>query len=318
MKKTLVIGAAGQIGSDLVTELRKKYGNENVVASDIRTSQAEPGFDGPQEELNVIDKFAYQQIVEKHEIEDVYLLAAMLSATGEKNPQMAWELNMQSLSHTLDFMRDGMVKRLFFPSSIAVFGPTTPKENTPQDTVIEPSTVYGITKRTGEMWTSYYHKRYQADIRSIRYPGLISYKTLPGGGTTDYAVQIFYDALQGKTHECFLSANTKLPMMYMPDAIRGTIALMDAPSDNIKIRSSYNFAGISFTPEEIAAEIKKHIPSFSINYTPDFRQEIANSWPSSIDDSRAQKDWGWKPEFTLENMVTDMLEKLEKKLSINA
>ena len=259
MKKTLIIGAAGQIGSDLVTELRKKNGNENVVAADIRPSQSEPGFDGPQENLNVIDKFAFQQIVEKHEIEDVYLLAAMLSATGEKNPQMAWELNMQSLSHVLDFMRDGMVKRLFFPSSIAVFGPTTPKENTPQDTVIEPSTVYGITKRTGEMWTSYYHKRYQADIRSIRYPGLISYKTLPGGGTTDYAVQIFYDALQGKTHECFLSADTKLPMMYMPDAIRGTIALMEAPAENVKIRSSYNFAGISFTPAEIAAEIKKHI-----------------------------------------------------------
>ncbi len=318
MKKTLVIGAAGQIGSDLVTELRKKYGNENVVATDIRETIPEKGFEGPSEELNVMDKFAYQQIIEKYEIDDVYLLAAMLSATGEKNPQMAWDLNMQSTSHTLDFMRDGLVKKLFFPSSIAVFGPTTPKENTPQDTVIEPSTVYGITKRTGEMWSSYYHKRYQADIRSIRYPGLISYKTLPGGGTTDYAVQIFYDALQNKTHECFLSASTKLPMMYMPDAIRGTIEIMEAKSEDVKVRSSYNFAGISFTPEEIAAEIKKHIPSFNINYAPDFRQDIANSWPASIDDSRATEDWGWKPQFTLETMVKDMLEKLEKKLSVNA
>ncbi|MGB0166697.1 MAG: NAD-dependent epimerase/dehydratase family protein [Luteibaculum sp.] len=312
MGKTLVIGSSGQIGTDLVEELRKRYGTQNIIASDIRKPES---MDGPFVTLDATNKEALQAELANDEVDTVYLLAALLSATAEKNPQFAWDLNMGSLSHVLDFAREGNIKKIFFPSSIAVFGPTTPKNQTPQRTILEPSTVYGITKLAGERWAEYYFKRYGTDIRGIRYPGLISWKSLPGGGTTDYAVQIFYDALQGKTHECFLNQNTELPMLYMEDAVRGTIELMEAPSENIKIRSAYNLAGFSFTPAQIADAIKKHIPSFNISYNPDYRQAIADSWPNSIDDQEARKDWNWKPEYDLDAMVENMLSNLEKKLS---
>lgn len=314
MGKTLIIGSSGQIGTDLVEELRRKKGNDNVIASDIREPQV-PG-NGPFLTLNATEKASVEKAIKDNDVEEVYLLAALLSATAEKNPQVAWDLNMGSLSHILDVAREeGPLRKIFFPSSIAVFGPTTPRDNTPQRTILEPSTVYGITKLAGERWAEYYYKRYGTDIRGIRYPGLISYKSLPGGGTTDYAVQIFYDALEGKTHECFLKEDMELPMLYMPDAVRGTIELMEAKPEDVKIRSAYNLAGFSFTPAQIAEEIKKHIPSFKIAYNPDYRQNIAASWPNSIDDSEAAKDWNWKPEYDLNGMVLDMLENLEKKLS---
>ncbi|TXC85466.1 NAD-dependent epimerase/dehydratase family protein [Luteibaculum oceani] len=312
MGKTLIIGSSGQIGSDLVGELSALKGKDNVIASDIREPK---NFDGTFVTLDATNKKDLERIIDEHDVSEVYLLAALLSATAEMNPQFAWDLNMGSLSHVLDLAREGKLKKIFFPSSIAVFGPTTPKDNTPQRTILEPSTVYGITKLAGERWAEYYFKRYGTDIRGIRYPGLISYKALPGGGTTDYAVQIFYDALQNKTHECFLNKDTELPMLYMSDAVRGTINLMEAPADQIKIRSAYNLAGFSFTPEQIAASIQKHIPNFKIAYQPDYRQAIADSWPNSIDDSEARKDWGWKPKYDLDAMVEDMLTNLEKKLA---
>nr|5Z75_A Chain A, Artificial L-threonine 3-dehydrogenase [synthetic construct]5Z75_B Chain B, Artificial L-threonine 3-dehydrogenase [synthetic construct]5Z75_C Chain C, Artificial L-threonine 3-dehydrogenase [synthetic construct]5Z75_D Chain D, Artificial L-threonine 3-dehydrogenase [synthetic construct] len=307
MMKILVIGACGQIGTELTVALREIYGNENVVASDIREPNEESG---PFEKLDVMDKERLEEIVEKHKITQVYHLAAILSATGEKNPLFAWDLNMNSLLNVLELAREGKIDKIFWPSSIAVFGPTTPKENTPQHTVMDPSTVYGISKLAGERWCEYYHEKYGVDVRSIRYPGLISWKTPPGGGTTDYAVDIFHKALEDGKYTCFLSEDTALPMMYMDDAIRATIELMEAPAENIKIRSSYNLAGMSFTPEEIAEEIKKHIPDFEISYEPDFRQAIADSWPASIDDSVARKDWGWKPEYDLDKMTEDMLKNL--------
>jgi nucleoside-diphosphate-sugar epimerase len=248
----------------------------------------------------------------------VYLLAALLSATAEKNIELGWSLNMRSHSHVLDLAKDGLIKKIFWPSSIAVFGPTTPMENTPQYTVMEPNTVYGITKQAGERWNEYYFNKFGVDVRSIRYPGLIGWKAAPGGGTTDYAVDIFHQAIQHGKYESFLSEKTGLPMMYMPDAIRSTIELMEAPAEQVKIRSSYNLAGVSFTPQEIAAEIAKHIPGFEIRYKPDFRQAIADSWPSSIDDSHAQNDWGWNLEYDLEKMTSDMMENLKKQYEIIA
>lgn len=313
--KILIIGACGQIGTELTANLRKIYGVENVIASDVRKLNNSVVNDGIFEVVNALDFNQIQELVEKYKITDVYLMAALLSATAEKNPAFAWDLNMNSLFHVLNLAKDGKIQKIFWPSSIAVFGPTTPKENTPQFTVMEPSTVYGISKQAGERWAEYYHNIYGVDIRSIRYPGLISWTTPPGGGTTDYAVDIYYKALENASYECFLSENTGLPMMYMDDAIRATIQIMQAPKEQIKIRSSYNLSAISFTPKEIASEIKKHIADFTITYNPDFRQKIADSWPSSIDDSRAREDWGWNHEFDLAKMTQVMLENLKKKLA---
>jgi len=313
--KILIIGACGQIGTELTANLRKIYGVENVIASDVRKLNNSVVNDGIFEVVNALDFNQIQELVEKYKITDVYLMAALLSATAEKNPAFAWDLNMNSLFHVLNLAKDGKIQKIFWPSSIAVFGPTTPKDNTPQFTVMEPSTVYGISKQAGERWAEYYHNIYGVDIRSIRYPGLISWTSPPGGGTTDYAVDIYYKALENASYECFLSENTGLPMMYMDDAIRATIQIMQAPKEQIKIRSSYNLSAISFTPKKIAAEIKKHIPDFTITYNPDFRQKIADSWPSSIDDSRAREDWGWNHEFDLDKMTQVMLENLKKKLA---
>lgn len=311
--KFLVIGSSGQIGTELVEELRNKFGTENVIASDIREPQVHQ--DGPFEVLDILNKEQLEVIINKYQVTEVYLLAALLSATAEKNPAFGWELNMNSLFNVLDLAKSGSIKKVFWPSSIAVFGPTTPKINTPQYTVTEPSTVYGISKQAGERWCEYYFNQYGVDVRSIRYPGLIGYKSKPGGGTTDYAVDIFYKAIENKNFECFLSENTTLPMMYMSDAIKATIDIMEAPKENIKIRSSYNVSGMSFSPKEIAQEIKKHFPSFILTYKIDYRQKIAESWPQSINDTPAKKDWGWSPIFSLSDITSDMIHHL-KKLSV--
>lgn len=310
--KILIIGACGQIGTELTQKLRTIYGTDNVIASDIRKLNIDVVNSGPFEVVNALDFNQIEHLVEKHQISDVYLMAALLSATAEKNPAFAWDLNMNSLFHVLNLAKAGKIKKIFWPSSIAVFGPTTPKENTPQYTIMEPSTVYGISKQSGERWCEYYHKVFGVDVRSIRYPGLISWSSPPGGGTTDYAVEIYHKALSDKKYECFLSEETKMPMMYMDDAIKATIQIMQAPVEAIKIRSSYNLAAMSFTPVQIAAEIQKHIPEFEITYQPDFRQQIADSWPASIDDNSARKDWGWQHEFDLESMTADMLKQLSK------
>jgi nucleoside-diphosphate-sugar epimerase len=310
--KILIIGACGQIGTELTLQLRKIYGVQNVIASDIRKLNNDVVNSGPFEVINALDFNQIQHLVEIHEITDVYLMAALLSATAEKNPSFAWDLNMNSLFHVLNLAKSKKIKKIFWPSSIAVFGPTTPKVNTPQYAIMEPSTVYGISKQAGERWCEYYHKIFGVDVRSVRYPGLISWSTPPGGGTTDYAVDIFHKALSEGKYECFLTSETKMPMMYMDDAIAATIRIMQAPEEQIKIRSSYNLGAMSFSPAEIALEIKKHIPDFSISYNPDFRQKIADSWPESIDDSQARKDWGWLHEFDLESMTVEMLEKLSK------
>lgn len=309
--KILVIGASGQIGVELTLALRKLYGNNNVIASDLREENDLLKGTGPYVSLDVMNKEMLHVQVIRQNITQIYLLAAILSATGEKNPNLAWHLNMQSLLNVLDIAREEGLKKVYWPSSIAVFGPTSPKESCPQKTIIEPTTVYGISKFAGEFWCHYYHMKYGVDVRSIRYPGLISYKSGPGGGTTDYAVEIFYEALEHKKYTSFLNQNTYLPMMYMPDAIRATLELMEAPEDQISIRTSYNVAGISFSPKDIAAEIKKHIPDFEIAYKPDYRQAIADSWPKNIDDSIARADWGWKHEFGLEEMTMDMLKNLQ-------
>jgi nucleoside-diphosphate-sugar epimerase len=306
----LVIGSSGQIGTELVKGLKARYGNDKVFAADIKP---QPIDDGVVEQLDVLDKEGLFALIKKHEIKEVYLLAALLSATAENKPLKAWELNMDGLFNVLELAREGHLTKVFWPSSIAVFGPTTPRINTPQTTVMEPSTVYGISKQAGERWCEYYHKRYNVDVRSIRYPGLIGYQSEPGGGTTDYAVNIFHEALENGTYTSFLGAETRLPMMYMPDAIKATIDLMAAPSEQVKMRSSYNLAAMSFTPEELAAEIRKHIPEFRISYAPDFRQQIADSWPAVIDDSVARADWGWKHSFGLAEMTNDMLVHLGKK-----
>ena len=311
--KILIIGACGQIGTELTAKLRETYGVENVIASDIRKLENDVVQNGIFEVVNALDYNQIENLVEKYQITDVYLMAALLSATAEKNPAFAWDLNMNSLFHVLNLAKAGKIKKIFWPSSIAVFGPTTPRDNTPQYTVMEPSTVYGISKQSGERWCEYYHKQYGVDVRSIRYPGLISWTTPPGGGTTDYAVDIYYKALSDKKYTCFLSENTGLPMMYMDDAIKATISIMQAPAENIKVRSSYNLSAISFTPKEIAESIQKHIPEFTIDYAPDFRQAIADSWPASIDDSVARKDWGWQHDYDMEKMTAVMLENLAKK-----
>jgi len=310
-EKILVIGASGQIGVELTLALRKMYGNANVVASDLREENDLLKGTGPYVSLDVMNKEMLHVQVIRQGITQIYLLAAILSATGEKNPNLAWSLNMQSLLNVLDIAREENLHKVYWPSSIAVFGPTSPKQSCPQATVIEPVTVYGISKFAGEFWCNYYNRRYNVDVRSLRYPGLISYKSAPGGGTTDYAVEIFHEALDEKKYECFLREDTYLPMMYMPDAIRATIELMEADASKISTRTSYNISGMSFSPKEIAAEIKKHIPEFTISYKPDYRQAIADSWPQSIDDSVARNDWGWKEEFALERMVGDMLVNLK-------
>lgn len=314
-EKILVIGACGQIGVELTLELRKIYGGSNVVASDLRAENELLKGTGPYVSLDVMNKEMLHVQVIRQNITQIYLLAAILSATGEKNPNLAWHLNTQSLLNVLEIAKDENVHKVYWPSSIAVFGPTSPKINCPQKTVIEPTTVYGISKFAGEFWCNYFNHRYNIDVRSLRYPGLISYKSEPGGGTTDYAVEIFHDALEEDRFTCFLKEDTYLPMMYMPDAIRATIELMESPVEKISVRTSYNIHGMSFSPKEIAAEIKRHIPGFSIAYEPDYRQQIAESWPQSIDDSVARNDWGWKPKYDLATMTTDMIENLTIEIS---
>ncbi len=309
--KILIIGAGGQIGSVLTNALRKNFGANNVIASDLRPLEAQ---DGPAETLNALHARELAGLVNKHKITQIYHLAAILSATGEKNPLKAWDINMHSLFNVLEVARKKKLHKVYFPSSIAVFGQEAARENTPQFEVLIPATVYGISKVAGENWANYYYQRYGLDVRSIRYPGIIGYESLPGGGTTDYAVDIYHYAVQSKPFECFLKADTPLPMLYMPDAIRGTLELMEASAEKIKVRTSYNLSGMSFTPAEIAASIKKMVPHFEISYAPDFRQAIAESWPGSIDDSAAREDWGWKPEYDLDAMTRDMLLNLRKQL----
>ena len=311
-QRILVIGASGQIGVELTLALRKIYGNNNVIASDLREQNPLLEGSGPYVSLDVMNKEMLHVQVIRQGITQIYLLAAILSATGEKNPNLAWNLNMQGLLNVLDIAREEKLHKVYWPSSIAVFGPTSPKVNCPQQTIIEPITVYGISKYAGEFWCNYYFNRYGVDVRSLRYPGLISYKSAPGGGTTDYAIEIFHAALEQKKYQCFLRADTYLPMMYMDDAIKATIELMEAPAEKISIRTSYNISGMSFSPKEIADEIKKHIPSFEMSNVPDYRQSIADSWPESIDDAVARKDWGWQEEYNLSIMVKDMLENIQK------
>jgi nucleoside-diphosphate-sugar epimerase len=306
----MVIGASGQIGTELVMELRARYGSQNVLASDLKNASDEVKESGPFELLDVMDRDRLHQLIVQYNIGEVYLLAALLSATAEQKVMPAWNLNMYGLFYVLELAKEGFIDKVYWPSSIAVFGPTTPKLNTPQSTIMEPTTVYGISKLAGERWCEYYHNRYGVDVRSLRYPGLIGYKSNPGGGTTDYAVDIFHKAVSGQPFECFLSENTRLPMMYMPDAIKATIGIMEAPSESVKIRSSYNISGFDFTPAELAKEIQKHIPDFNISYQSDFRQAIADGWPSSIDDTPARIDWGWKTDYSLEMMTEDMLHHL--------
>ena len=310
-EKILVIGASGQIGVELTLALRDLYGNANVVASDLREENQLLKGSGPYVSLDVMNKEMLHVQVIRQNVTQIYLLAAILSATGEKNPGLAWNLNMQGLLNVLEIAKEEKLTKVYWPSSIAVFGPTSPKQNCPQHTIIEPTTVYGISKYAGEFWCNYYHLKYGVDVRSLRYPGLISYKSAPGGGTTDYAVEIFHQALEEKKYTCFLNEDTYLPMMYMPDAIRATIELMETPVEKISIRTSYNLSGMSFSPKEIAAEIKKHVREFTIEYKPDYRLAIAQSWPQSIDDSVARKDWGWKEEYDLAGMTKDMLENLQ-------
>ena len=312
--KILIIGACGQIGTELTAKLRAEYGNDNVIASDIRKLNNDIVNNGIFEVVNALDYNQIEHLIEKYHITDVYLMAALLSATAEKNPAFAWDLNMNSLFHVLNLAKAGKIKKIFWPSSIAVFGPTTPRDNTPQYTIMEPSTVYGISKQTGERWCEYYNKQYGVDVRSIRYPGLISWSSEPGGGTTDYAVDIYHKAILDGKFTSFLSENTALPMMYMDDAIKATLEIMKADATKIKIRSSYNLSGMSFTPKEIAEEIKKHYPDFTIDYAPDFRQKIADSWPASIDDSSAREDWNWSNDYNLENMTIEMFDKLKENI----
>ncbi|QCX01511.1 NAD-dependent epimerase/dehydratase family protein [Aggregatimonas sangjinii] len=310
-KSILIIGACGQIGSELTHTLREKYGGDKVVASDIREGDDHLMESGPFEILDATDFDALEEIVAYWEIEEVYLMAAMLSATAEKFPMRAWNLNMNSLFNVLNLGKDKKIKKIFWPSSIAVFGPDTPKQNTPQHTIMQPSTVYGISKQSGERWCEYYHRKFGVDIRSVRYPGLISWKTMPGGGTTDYAVEVYHQALSNGKYSCFLKPDTELPMMFMDDAIRATLKIMESDTGKIKVRSSYNLAAMSFTPAQVAKSIQKQLPDFKMEYAPDFRQAIADSWPGSIDDSAARDDWGWQAEFDLEKTTTEMLDHLK-------
>ena len=312
MKKVLVIGAGGQIGTELVIELGRRYGRESVLASDIKKEVPDALKEFNYVDLNVLDQDRLERIVIEENVTQVYLLAALLSATAEKNPAFAWKLNMEGLFNVLNLAKENKIEKVFWPSSIAVFGNSTPKEQTPQQTIMEPTTVYGISKQAGEQWCSYYYHKYGVDVRSIRYPGLISYTSLPGGGTTDYAVDIFYHAKKYGKYTSFLAEDTALPMMYMHDAIRATIELMEADADAVKVRTSYNVASLSFTPKELASEISKHINDFGIDYAPDYRQEIANSWPSSINDTVAKEQWGWKPKFDISKTVAEMLENIDE------
>ena len=311
-EKILVVGACGQIGVELTLQLRKMYGESVVIASDLREEHPLLKGTGPYVSLDIMNRETFHVLVLRYNITQVYLLAAILSATGEKNPMLAWNLNMQSLLNVLEVAKEEGLAKVYWPSSIAVFGTDSPKNFTPQHTIIEPTTVYGISKFAGERWCEYYWNRYRVDVRSLRYPGLISYKSQPGGGTTDYAIEIFHDAVNQGSYTSFLNEETYLPMMYMPDAIRATIELMEADASRISVRSSYNIAAMSFSPKEIANEIKKHLPGFSILYSPDSRQKIADSWPKSIDDSKAKEDWGWKPEYDIKRMTGDMLTNLQK------
>lgn len=304
----LVLGAGGQIGTELVEGLREIYGNDHVISSDIKENPSPILLDGPFEVINAMDVARIEEVVVKYSVTQVYHLVAMLSATAEKMPRKGWDLNMETLFGVLEMAREKKIEKVFWPSSIASFGPTTPKVNVPQHTVMDPTTVYGISKLTGELWCDYYHKKYGVDVRSLRYPGLISYKTAPGGGTTDYAVDIFHKAKANGSYECFLAEETALPMMYMPDAIKATIGIMEAPAEQVKIRTSYNLASFSFDPKTLAQAIKKHIPEFTITYAPDERQAIAQNWPQSIDDSSARADWNWQNKYSLEDMVKEMLE----------
>lgn len=312
MKKILVIGSNGQIGTELVLSLRERYGKEAVFAADLSESCPAIIINGPYVQLDVLQKEAIREYIISNEIKEVYLLAALLSATAEKNPDFAWKLNMEGLFTILDLAKEKHIDKIFWPSSIAVFGPTTPADKTPQYTIMEPSTVYGISKLAGERWCEYYHKKHQVDVRSLRYPGLISYKSPPGGGTTDYAIDIFHKATAGVDYDCFLNETSALPMLFMDDAIRATIELMEAPSEQIKIRSSYNLAGVSFTPKELSEAIKKQLPDFKITYNPDFRQAIADSWPNSIDDAITEQHWGWKARFDLPKIVDEMIKNIKK------
>ena len=310
MAKILIIGAGGQIGTELVLTLREKYGSESVVAADIKIECPELIKNGPYVQMDILNRDAVRNYIIYKGFDQVYLLAALLSATAEKNPDFAWKLNMEGLFTILDLAKEGHIKKVFWPSSIAVFGPSTPKDNTPQVTVMEPSTVYGISKLSGERWCEYYQKTHGVDVRSIRYPGLISYKSQPGGGTTDYAVDIYFKAKKEKRFTCFLSQDTELPMMFMDDAIRATIELMEAPKENISIRSAYNISGVSFTPAQIFESIQRLIPDFEMDYVPDFRQKIADTWPNSIDDSSAKNDWRWEAQFGLQEITETMLSKI--------
>lgn len=312
MDKVLVIGAAGQLGTELVAALRAQHGNDQVIASDIKSAEA-THLTMPYVQLDVMDAAALKAIVEEYQINQVYHLAAILSAKGEADPLFAWDLNMQSLLNVLELGKTHL-KKIFWPSSIAVFGPDTPKDKTPQYTLMNPTTVYGISKLAGERWCEYYHRQFGVDVRSIRYPGLIGYKSLPGGGTTDYAVDIYYKAIQGEDFTCFLKPDAYLPMMYMDDAVKGTIELMQADIANVKIRSSYNMRAISFSPAEIYESIKVHYPEFKITYAPDYRQKIAESWPNSIDDTHARNDWGWVPSFDLNRMTEEIINNLSEQL----
>jgi len=311
--KILIIGACGQIGTELTAKLREIHGVDNIIASDINTRNLDLVNSGPFEIIDAKNFNAIKDCCLHNNVKTIYLMAALLSATGEKYPMEAWDLNMNSLFHVLNLAKQKIIDKIFWPSSIAVFGPTTPSKNTPQHTICEPTTVYGITKQVGERWCEYYHNKYDVDVRSIRYPGIISYKAMPGGGTTDYAVEIYHEAIKKGTYDCFLSENTRLPMMFMEDAIKATTELMQAPAEHLTIRSSYNLAAISFTPKDIFESIKTKLPEFSITYSADFRQAIADSWPSSIDDSVARKDWNWKETYDLEAMTNEMLTQLRKK-----
>lgn len=313
MSKTiLILGACGQIGTELTLTLREKHGASKIIASDIRDCSDMISKSGPFELLDATDYGAIEDVVMHYEVDEIYLMAAMLSATAEKFPSRAWNLNMNSLFNVLNLAKEQKIEKVFWPSSIAVFGPRTPKQDAPQHCIMEPTTVYGISKQAGERWCAYYHGKYGVDVRSVRYPGLISWKTLPGGGTTDYAVDIYHKALEQGKYSCFLKEETRLPMMYMDDAIRATLELMDSDPSHIKVRSSYNLAAMSFSPAEIALSIKEQLPNFEIAYEPDFRQAIADSWPESIDDTRAQTDWGWSPEYDLKKTTSEMLKHLGK------
>lgn len=311
MKKIIVTGATGQIGSELVVELRRKYGVDNVIACGHSKPAIGELANGPFESVDVTDKSAFEALVGKYQPDTIFHLVGILSATGEKNPELAWNVNMGGLKNVLDIARDHKIEKVFWPSSIAAFGPTTPRDNTPQHTILEPTTIYGVTKVAGELLCQYYWKKYGLDVRSLRYPGIISYKTQPGGGTTDYAVAIYFEAVKNKSYDCFVGPQTVLPMMYMPDAVRATIELMETPAENIKVRTSYNLTAMSFSAEELAKSVADKIPDFTCTYTPDDRQKIADSWPSSIDDSSARADWGWNHEYDLTKMTEDMLSNIK-------